>query len=98
MGSRLWTMPKALDDLGMWTTSEVARFLGIHPERVRQHRNAGDIEPVGRLGRTDLYRIEDAEALLELRAELGMRVPEPVSAGGIVDADASWPPLVVVGP
>ena len=91
-------MPKALDDLGMWTTSEVARFLGIHPERVRQHRNAGDIEPVGRLGRTDLYRIEDADALLALRAERGYKVPKAadLEAGDLIDADASWPPLVVV--
>lgn len=91
-------MPNPLRDAGLMTTSEVARFLGIHPERVRQHRDAGDIEPIGRAGRADLYRIEDAEALLAFRAERGMRVPEAANpaAGELVDGDSSWPPLVVV--
>jgi hypothetical protein len=62
------------------TATEVARFLGITSERVRQHRHAGDISPVGRVGRADLYRVQDAEALLAFRAERGMRVPEAVAS------------------
>lgn len=78
------------------TTTEVARFLGITGERVRQHMHAGDITPVGKVGRATLFRTEDAEALLALRAERGYKVPPAydVAAGEVVDG--AWPPLVVV--
>jgi hypothetical protein len=89
-------MPNPLHDLGLMTTSEVARFLGITGERVRQHTKAGDIEAVGQAGRTALYRMQDAEALLALRAERGYKVPKAHTPGEVIDGDASWPPLVVV--
>ena len=91
-------MPSALHEAGLMTTADVARYLGITGERVRQHRNAGEITPVGRIGRGDLYRVEDADALLALRAERGLKVPKAadLEAGDLIDADASWPPLVVV--
>ena len=89
-------MPNPLHDAGLMTTAEVARFLGITGERVRQHWHAGDIEPVGTVGRATLFRIEDAEALLALRAERGYKVPKAHTPGEVIDGDASWPPLVVV--
>jgi hypothetical protein len=89
-------MPNPLHDAGLMTATEVARFLGITSERVRQHRHAGDIEPVGRVGRADLYRMEDAEALLALRAERGYKVPKAYAPGEVIDGDGAWPPLVVV--
>lgn len=90
-------MPNALLDAGLMTTSEVARFLGITGERVRQHWHAGDIAPVGKVGRATLFRIEDAEALLALRAERGLRIPEVAdpAVGDLIDGDGAWPPLVV---
>lgn len=88
-------MPNALHDAGLMTTAEVARFLGVHPERVRQHTRAGDIAAVGQVARSALYRMEDAEALLALRAERGYRVPPVYEAGEVVDGDGPWPPLVV---
>lgn len=91
-------MPNPLQDAGLMTATEVARYLGITSERVRQHRHAGDIEPVGRVGRADLYRVKDAEALLALRARRGYKVPKAadVAAGDLIDGDGAWPPLVVV--
>lgn len=91
-------MPNAHPFDDYLTTTEAARRLDIHPERLRQHARAGDIEPAGMIGRTQLWSVDAIEQLLEIRAERGYRVPQPVdvAAGEIVDGDGAWPPLVVV--
>ena len=91
-------MRNPLSDAGYMTTAEVARMLDITPRRVRQHVTAGDLVPSGSVVGRDVFSIEDAEALLALRAERGWHVPRPVdvAAGEIVDGDGAWPPLVVV--
>lgn len=72
-------MRNLLADNGYLTTTEVARMLDITPRRVTQHAQAGDIEPAGTAGRTLVFTLEDAEALLALRAGRGWRVPDTVA-------------------
>lgn len=90
-------MSNPLHDAGYITTAEAARRLGVVPERIRQHARAGDIESAGTVGRTQLFTVEAVDQLLELRAERGLRVPQPVdvAAGELVDGDGVWPPLVI---
>lgn len=84
MGAVRWReyvsrMRNLLADNGYLTTAEVARVLDITPRRVAQHVQAGDIVPAGTAGRTLVFTIEDADALLAVRAERGWHVPAPVA-------------------
>ena len=72
-------MRNPLEDAGYLTTAEVARMLDITPRRVRQHVTAGDLVVTGEVMGRDVFTIEDAEALLALRAERGWHVPAPVA-------------------